>query len=123
MEGSCKEKKGMLTQNWIEYLFSDFQKMDIRIGQIISAEKIKESKKLLILKVDIGNDKIQIVAGLAKYAEPQQLINKKIAVLTNLEKKRLMGIESQGMLLAADNNGIPILLTIDNDAPVGSKMT
>ena len=97
--------------------------MDIRIGQIISAEKIKDSEKLLILKVDIGNEKIQIVAGLAKYAEPQQLINKKIVVLTNLEKKRLMGIESQGMLLAADNEGIPILLTIDNDAPVGSKIT
>ncbi len=103
--------------------FKDFQKLDIRVAHIISAEKIKNSENLLVLQVDLGNDKKQIVAGLAKYAEPQQLKNKRIVVLTNLESRRLMGVESHGMLLAASLNGKPILLTVDEDVPAGTKIT
>lgn len=106
-----------------EITFKEFQKLDMRIGQIVSAEKIEGSENLLVLQVDLGSEKRQIVSGLAKYAEPQQLINKKIVILTNLEPKRFMGVESRGMLLAADVDGKPLLLTVDGDAPPGSKVT
>ncbi|MCD4800830.1 MAG: methionine--tRNA ligase subunit beta, partial [Methanococcoides sp.] len=88
--------------------FDDFSKMDIRIGTIVSAEAIKKSKKLLKLQVDLGEEETrQIVAGLKESHEPEQLIGKQVAVLTNLAPAKLCGVESNGMVLAgvdaADN--------------------
>ena len=103
----------------------DFQKLDIRIGKVIKAERIPGSKKLLKLEVSIGNEVRQIVAGIAEMYKPEDLIGKKVVVLVNLQPKKIFGIESQGMLLAADVNGKPYLLKVDreDEVPEGSKVT
>ncbi len=85
--------------------FDDFMKMDLRTGKIIEAEKIKKSKKLLKLQVDIGTEVRQIVAGIAECHEPENLIGQTIIIVANLKPAKLMGIESQGMILAAASNG------------------
>ncbi|HPC30808.1 MAG TPA: methionine--tRNA ligase subunit beta, partial [Candidatus Pacearchaeota archaeon] len=90
--------------------FEEFQKIDLKIGKILEAEKVENSEKLLRLKVDLGEEQRQIIAGIGKVYQPQDLINQEIVVVVNLEPKTLMGFESQGMLLAADNNGEPILI-------------
>lgn len=108
--------------NKIMVNFEEFQKIDLRIGKIIEAEKIENSDKLLKLRVDLGNEKRQIVAGIAKFYQPKDLIGKEIVVVANLEPKTLRGIESQGMLLATCLSGKPILLKPDEEVPPGSKI-
>jgi methionyl-tRNA synthetase len=88
-------------------------KIDLRTGKIIEAEKIKKSKKLLKLKVDIGTEVRQVVAGIAECYEPDLLINRTIILVANLKPVKLMGVESQGMLLAANNNGQVVLAGFD----------
>jgi len=100
--------------------FEDFQKIDLRVGKILEAQKIEGSEKLLKLIVDLGNEKRQLVAGIAKYYEPENLIGKEIVVVTNLEPKKIMGVESQGMLLAADVNGEPVILIPEKEVPPGT---
>jgi methionine--tRNA ligase beta chain len=90
--------------------FEDFKKIDLRVGKILEAEKIEGSEKLLKLIVDLGKEKRQLVAGIGKYYKPEDLIEKEIIVVANLEPKKIMGIESQGMLLAADKDGEPVIL-------------
>jgi methionine--tRNA ligase beta chain len=102
--------------------FEEFQKIDLRVAKIINAEKIEGSEKLLKLEVDLGGERRQIVAGIGKFYNPEDLISKEIVVVANLEPKHLMGIESQGMLLAADSNGEPIILVPQKDALPGSKI-
>jgi methionine--tRNA ligase beta chain len=102
--------------------FEDFQKIDLRIGKILEVEKVEGSEKLLKLIVDLGSEKRQLVAGIAKYYKPQDLIGKEIVVVANLEPKNLMGIESQGMLLAADVNGEPVILIPEKEVPPGTKI-
>ena len=99
----------------------DFKKIDIRIGKIESAEKIEGSDKLLRLIVDIGDEKRQIVAGVAKIVDnPEYLIGKELPVVVNLEPKMLRGYESQGMILAAHSGGEPVLLHPTHEVPPGS---
>ncbi|MCI4439058.1 methionine--tRNA ligase subunit beta [archaeon] len=100
----------------------EFQKLDIRVGKIINAEKIEGAKKLLKLTVDIG-EKRTLVAGIAEYYEPSSLIGKNIVVLANLQYKKIMGIESQGMLLAAVQDGIPFILTVEGDVKPGARVS
>jgi len=102
--------------------FEEFQKIDLRIGKIIEAEKIEGADKLLKLKVDLGEEKRQLVAGIAKFYQPEDLIGKEIVVVANLEPKTLRGIESQGMLLAGDVEGKPVLLKPDQEVPPGTKI-
>lgn len=83
--------------------FTDFEKMDIRTGVILEAEKVAKTKKLLKLKVDTGIDTRVIVSGIAEYYQPEDIIGKKVCVLVNLAPKMLKGIESQGMILMAEN--------------------
>ena len=85
----------------IEY--DDFAKMDIRVGTILAAEKVAKTKKLLKLTIDIGIDKRTIVSGIAEYYSPEEIIGKQVSVLVNLAPKALKGIESQGMILMAEN--------------------
>lgn len=103
---------------------SDFEKLDIRIGKIIKAEQIPGSKKLLKLEIDIGGEVRRVVAGIAEYYRPEDLVNRKVVILTNLKPKKIFGVESQGMILAADVNGKPYLLTVDKEVevPEGSKV-
>jgi len=100
--------------------FEDFQKIDLRIGKILKAEKVEKSEKLLKLVVDLGDEKRQLVAGIGKVYEPDDLVGKEIVVVANLEPKKLMGIESQGMILAADKEGGPVLLIPEKEVPPGT---
>jgi len=102
--------------------FDDFKKLDIRIGTIIEAERVEGSDKLLKLQIDLGEEKRQIIAGLGKQYEPQDLVGRQIPILANLEPKMLMGLESQGMLLAADDDGKPVLLHPDKIVNNGAKV-
>jgi methionyl-tRNA synthetase len=83
--------------------FDDFSKLDIRVGTIIEAEKVAKTKKLLKLLIDTGIDKRTVVSGIAEYYEPENLVGKQVSILVNLAPKTLKGIESQGMILCAEN--------------------
>lgn len=83
--------------------FEDFSAMDIRVGTILEAEKVTKTKKLLKLTIDTGIDKRTIVSGIAEYFSPEEIIGKQVSVLVNLAPKNLKGIESQGMILMAEN--------------------
>jgi methionyl-tRNA synthetase (EC 6.1.1.10) len=102
--------------------FEDFQKIELKVAKIIEAEKIEKSEKLLKLIVDLGDEKRQLVAGIAKYYKLEDLIGKEIVVVANLEPKKLMGIESQGMLLAANVDGKPVILIPEKEVPPGTKV-
>ena len=99
----------------------EFQKVDLRVGTIVLCEPVPKSKKLLRLVVDIGTEQRQIVAGIAQQRKPEELIGKKIIVVANLAPAKLMGVESQGMLLATHGDGDAFaLLTVSNDVEAGS---
>jgi methionyl-tRNA synthetase len=99
----------------------DLAKVEIRVGQIKSATPVEGSEKLLILKVDFGNEERQIVSGIAKYFSPESLIDKKVPFVTNLEPRKLMGHESNGMIFAAkDSAGHFSLLDVSVDIENGT---
>ena len=101
---------------------SDFAKCVLRVGKIMEASRVEKSEKLVVLKIDVGKT-IQIAAGIAKSYSPQELVGKYIAVVTNLKPAKLMGIESQGMLLATDTpEGKLTLLTFDREPKVGARI-
>ena len=100
----------------------DFMKIDLRTGKILEAEKVKKSKKLIKLKVDIGSETRQVLAGIAEAYEPDQLIGRTIVLVTNLKPVKLMGIESQGMVIAGSVDGKIILAGFDNDLPQGVRV-
>ncbi|MDR3062603.1 MAG: methionine--tRNA ligase subunit beta, partial [Methanobrevibacter sp.] len=81
----------------------EFAKLDIRIGQVVEAERIEKSDKLLKLKVDVKDKVLQVVAGLAKSYDTEELLNKKVTILVNLKPAKLFGVKSEGMLLATSN--------------------
>ena len=92
-----------LTAQKPETTFEDFSKMDLRVGTILTAEKMPKADKLLVLTVDTGIDKRTIVSGIAEHFKPEELIGKKVTVLVNLLPRKLRGVESQGMILLAEN--------------------
>lgn len=101
--------------------FDDFKKIDLRIGQIKSAEIVTGSEKLLKLNVDFGSvGERQILAGLAKNYSPESLIGIRAVFVFNLEPRKLMGLESQGMILATESEECPMILVPYKDAPPGS---
>lgn len=104
--------------------FEEFKKLDLRIGKILEAESIEGSDKLLKLEVDLGEEKRQLVAGIAKSYSPEDLIGKEIVVVANLEPRTIFGFESQGMLLASrtENNEV-VLLIPEKELPPGSKVS
>jgi methionine--tRNA ligase beta chain len=106
-----------------EISFDDFQKLDFRIGKIIDATQIPNSKKLIKIIVDFGSEKRQAVAGLLKYYQPEELVGKKCVFLLNLQRRMLAGEESQCMVLAAENNeGNVTVLVPEKDIVEGSKI-
>ncbi|MCX5918078.1 MAG: methionine--tRNA ligase [Deltaproteobacteria bacterium] len=120
-EIKTEEKKKMETADVISY--EDFQKIDLRVAKVLAAENIKKSDKLLKLRIDIGEERT-LVAGIAKLYKPEELVGKTIIIVANLQPTKLMGVESQGMLLAADGadgTGV-VLATFDKEAKVGSKV-
>jgi methionyl-tRNA synthetase len=113
-----KQKRGKIELISYDY----FKKLDIRVAKIESVEKVPKADKLYKLGIDLGNEKRTLVAGLAEHYKPVQLIDKKIVVLTNLEPRKLRGIQSEGMLLAAvDNENVSILIP-DKDIDIGAKV-
>ena len=101
----------------------DFQRVDLRVGEIISAEKIEGADKLLKMKVDIGSEIRQLVAGIAQHYSIEELTGKKIIVVVNLAKAKIRGVESQGMLLAAVKGKTMRLLTLDGEIPNGAQIS
>ncbi len=102
--------------------YDDFIKLDIRIGTVTSAEKVQGTDKLIRLEIDLGEGTRQVVAGMALTYTPQDFIGKQVPILVNLEPRKLRGIESQGMILAADAGGKPIMLIPEREVPPGSAV-
>ncbi|HSK63905.1 MAG TPA: methionine--tRNA ligase [Pyrinomonadaceae bacterium] len=103
----------------------DFAKVDLRAGQVISAERLPKSDKLLLLKIDLGEEQPrQVLAGIAQYYEPEKLIGRKVVVVANLKPRKLRGFESQGMVVAASygEEGRPVLATFTEDVPNGARL-
>jgi methionine--tRNA ligase beta chain len=111
--------------------YDEFSKIELRAGKVLSAERVEGSEKLLKLKIDLGDPstdsglvKCQIIGGIGKVYKPEDLVGKEIIIVANLEPRKLMGLESQGMLLAAhDADGAPVLLMPDKVVPPGSVIS
>jgi methionine--tRNA ligase beta chain len=107
----------------MEIPFEEFQKLDLRIGKILEANQIPGSRNLIKMIVDFGTEKRQAVAGLLQWYRPQDLIGKKCAFVLNLQRRKLMGVESQCMVFAAeDNKGNVIVLQPERDIIEGSRI-
>ena len=107
----------------MEISSEDFQKLDIRIGRITEANQIPGSRNLIRMIVDFGTEKRQAVAGLMQWYKPQDLVGKKCAFILNLQKRKMMGVESQCMILAADDDkGNVVLLQPEKEITEGSRI-
>jgi methionyl-tRNA synthetase len=107
-----------------EIIFDDFKKMDIRIGKVVEAEKVAKSKKLLKLLVDTGLDQRTIVSGIAQHYSPEEVVGQQVTVLLNLAPRKIMGIESQGMILMAEHaDGRFAFLQPDKDINPGGEVS
>lgn len=110
-----EEKMDMIT-------FDEFKRMDLRVGEILTAEKVEGTDKLVKMEVDIGTEKRAMVAGVADVYSPEELAGKKVIVIVNLKPAVIRGIESRGMLLAAEIEGKAIIPFFDKDVPAGAKV-
>ena len=109
--------------NFIE--IDDFAKVDLRVGQVLSAERIPKADKLLLMKIDVGEEQPrQILAGIAQYYEPEKLVGRKVVIVANLKPRKLRGLESQGMVVAASygEEGRPVIATFTEDVPNGARL-
>ena len=107
----------------MEISFEEFQKLDFRVGKIVEANQIPGSRNLIRMTVDFGTEKRQAVAGLLQWYKPQDLVGKKCAFVLNLQRRKFMGVESQCMILAAeDGKGSVVLLQPEKDIVEGSKI-
>ena len=100
----------------------DFQKVELRVAEVLAAERVPKSKKLLKLTIRVGEETRTLVAGVAEHYEPAGLVGRKVVIVANLEPATLMGVESNGMVLAASHEGTVSLLTLDKDVPSGAKV-
>jgi methionyl-tRNA synthetase len=103
--------------------FEDFKKLDLRVAQVVSVKEHPNADKLYVLEIDTGDEKKQIVAGLRANYKPEDLDGRKIIVINNLEPATLRGEESNGMLLAANEGGVPVVLMPEKDVPAGTPIT
>ena len=104
---------------------TDFAKVDLRVGLVLEAERIPKSDKLLKLKIDLGEAQPrQILAGMAEYYTPEQMVGRKVVVVANLKPRKLRGLESQGMVVAASvgDEGSPVLAGFHEDVPIGARL-
>lgn len=101
----------------------DFMRIDLRVGKVVAAERVPKTKKLIKLQVDMGAEQRTLVAGIADAYEADALVGRSVVVVANLKPATLMGIESNGMVLAASpDGGTPILVGFDEPPPVGSRV-
>jgi methionyl-tRNA synthetase len=100
--------------------YADFSKIHLRTAKILSAEKVAGADKLLKLQIDLGTEKRQIVAGIARHYQPENLVGKTVVVVTNLKPAKIRGVESNGMLLAAAHDQDLRVLIVDGEMPPGT---
>ena len=105
-------------------IFADFERMDMRVGEVKDASLVKGSKNLIKFHVDLGEDYgvVEILSGIAKWYTPEDFVGKKYVVLANIEPKQMMGMSSNGMLLAADSDEKPIFLVVDSNLNVNGLL-
>jgi len=115
------EQKGTTPESDL-ITIEDFQKVNLRVGKIISAERVPKAEKLLKIEIDLGAEKRTILAGIAKSYAPEKLIGKSAVIVANLKPAKLFGIESQGMLLAASKGDELRIVTFEDDADIGAKV-
>jgi methionyl-tRNA synthetase len=106
----------------VHITIEDFQKVQLRTGKVLAAERVPRSEKLIKLQVDLGSEQRQVVAGIGKKYEPDSLIGKTVVIVANLKPAKLMGVESQGMVLAAGDAEVLELLTLPSEVPPGVKV-
>ena len=99
-----------------------FFETELRVARVLAAERVPDTDRLLKLQIDLGSETRQLVAGIAQAYEPEALVGKQIIVVANLEPANIRGVESQGMLLAADLGGRPILATFDEEIAPGTPV-
>lgn len=102
--------------------YDDFAKLDICVAKIVAVEKILGKTKIVKGVLDIGSEKCDVIIGGAEFYQPDDLIGKTVIAVTNLEAKKIAGVESNAMLLAADVNDKPFWLTVIEDVPLGTKI-
>ena len=100
----------------------EFARVELRAGEVLEAERVPGSKKLIRMIVDLGNEKRQVVAGIGRKYAPEALLKKKVILVANLQPARLMGLESNGMVLAAVAGEEPILAGFQEDVPNGTRL-
>ena len=100
--------------------YDDFVKVELKIAKVLTAEPVEGSEKLLKLQVDLGSEQRQILSGIAKWYKPEQLIGKNVVIVANLEPRMMMGLESNGMLLAANGESGPVILLPETEVPPGT---
>ncbi|MBN1397826.1 MAG: methionine--tRNA ligase [Bacteroidetes bacterium] len=123
LEGGNNKTEGQMPPLKPVITINDFQKIDLRVGRIIEAEKVPKSTKLVKLQVEIGNEKRQVVAGIAHHYKPEDLTGKLVVIVANLQPAKLMGYESQGMILAASTEtGELTLVGLQSDISTGSAV-
>ena len=102
--------------------YDDFSKLDLRVAKIISTEKIPEKSRIIRGTISLGNEERDVIIGGAEFYEPEDVIGKLVIVVANLEPKKMAGVESNAMLLAADIDNKPFWLTVDSVVPEGTKI-
>ena len=100
--------------------YDDFSKLELRVAKIISTEKIPEKSRIIKGTISLGDEERVVIIGGAQFYEPEDLIGKTVIVVANLEPKKMAGVESNAMLLAADLDDKPFWLTVDEDVPAGT---
>lgn len=103
--------------------FEDFSKVELKVGTVLEAEEVEGSEKLIKMMVDLGEEESrQILAGVKQWYKSEDFIGKQVVVVVNLEPRTIMGLESQGMMLAADSEDGPVFLTVPKKVPAGTKI-
>lgn len=115
-------RRRFIKQKMDKVSFDQFAALELKVGKILSAEKISGSDKLLKLEVSFGDESRQVVSGIALYYKPEELQDKQFVFVTNLEPRKIMGLDSQAMILAADVDGEAVCLIPSREVPVGTKI-
>jgi methionyl-tRNA synthetase len=100
----------------------DFAKVEMKVAKVIAAERVAGSDKLVKLQVDLGNETRQVVAGIGKAYEPEGLLGRFVVVVTNLKPAKLMGVVSDGMIVAASQGGVPVLVGFNEPVEIGARL-
>jgi len=117
-----EERKEGTSETGGQISIDEFFRVELRVARVLAAEPVPNTDKLLRLEVDLGTERRQLVAGVALVYAPEALVGKNIVVVANLQPARIRGVESRGMLLAADVGGRPIVATFEEDVPPGTRV-